>query len=258
MNNLTFITPLAYDYKYAFSSISSYYSIADEIILGLDVDRKSWSGHDFYLNINEINDFIKKIDVENKIQIVEKNFHNYNTPMQNDTSERSYLSNLAKKDNWKIQIDSDEIVLNPFQFKEWLIENNPVDKCVYGLWLTVFKIFGNKALIVHPQNEYTPVATKLPSNYLHARITGQEMIKSPLQLLHFSWGRSPIQVKQKLTNWGHAVDFDISSFYRIWEETTLDNYHKLFNFHPLNRTTWQSLRLLELDIDEAYLHYIYD
>ena len=244
---LTFITMLAYDYRYAFAAIGSYYELADEIILGLDRDRLTWMRQAFTIDMDEVHAFIAALDKERKIRIVEGDFHAADHPMANDALERSALSVQAAPGNWVVQIDADEILLNGAQFKAWLLQNDPREHNVFGRWVSVFKMFGNQALVIDPSQEVVPVATMLRAQYTAARATPQQGVLSPLHLLHFSWGRSPEQLRQKLANWGHARDFDVAGFFAFWESITLENFTQARDFHPLNGRTWRSLKRMQIN-----------
>jgi hypothetical protein len=251
MPGLSIITLLAYDYRYAYATIRSYYDIADEIILGLDADRLTWSRKPFEVDINAVHEFIKRVDTAKKIRIIEGNFHESPHPMVNDSNERSFLAGHATAGNWVVQIDADEILLNPLEFRDWLLEHNPQDHNVYGLWVSVFKVFGNQALVVDPQTEMTPVATLSRAPYRIARMNGQPGLASPLRMLHFSWGRTPAEIAQKLENWGHSGEFDAQAYLAFWNSITLDNYSQVRNFHPLSGPTWPGLKLVSLATNEA-------
>jgi hypothetical protein len=247
MAGLSFITLLAYDYRYSYPAVRSYYKLADEIILGLDADRLTWMQQPFEIDMDEIKAFIADIDPQRKIRIVEGNFHSAGNPMVNDAMERSRLSEQAAPGNWVVQIDADEILVNGPEFREWLLLKDPVPYNVFGRWLSVFKLFGKQALIIDPPGEYVPVATMLRGQYTGGRLTRQQGVMSPLRLLHFSWGRTPAQLMQKLRNWSHARDFDVEKFFDFWESVTLENFAEAKNFHPLHGPTWSSLKRAEID-----------
>jgi hypothetical protein len=249
MPGLSFVTLLAYDYRYAFHAVGSYYDLADEIILGLDADRISWNKQPFHIDMAELQAFIDSIDTSGKIRIVEGDFHSADHPMTNDSNERSMLSEAAAPGNWVVQIDADEMLLNGPDFKAWLLQNDPRQHNVYGRWFSVFKVFGNEILIVDPPTEIVPVATMLRGRYTAARATAQEGVMSPLHLLHFSWGRSAGQLRQKLENWGHARDFDVEKYFEFWRSVTLENFGQARNFHPLKGVTWQSLKRAQINFN---------
>lgn len=243
---LSFYTPIAYDYKYSYSTILSYYEIADEILLAIDKDRISWSGNKYDFD-ESFFDEIKKIDKNNKIKIIESNFHLLNSPIENDTQERNYITSFCKKGNYIIGIDSDEIVLNSNEFYEWFNKINPqVDiSCSMS---SVYKIVGRNILVNRPI-ETSQMGTNLINSYKKCRITKNLIIPSPLNILHFSWGRSRQEIIQKLTNFGHSKDFHIDNYMKIWDDVNLENYQTKRNLHPLKkcRNVWVSLELFDIE-----------
>jgi hypothetical protein len=250
MPGLSFVTLLAYDYKYAYSSIRSYYEIADEILLGIDADRLTWMRQPFAIDLREVESFVAEIDKSGKIRIIEGNFHSSDDPAQNELIERSFLSMRAKPSNWIVQLDADELPLNVAAFSRWLLANDPHTSNVFARWITVFKVFENQALIIDPPGEQAAVATMLRGQYLSGRLTAQPGVMSPLQLLHYSWGRSPQQVRQKLANWGHALDMDTRKFFDFWQSVNLENFHQVRDFHPLSGPTWRTLKLVDISARE--------
>jgi hypothetical protein len=244
MANLSFVTTLAYDWKYAFEAIRSYYAVAEEIILGLDADRISWSKKQFAFDDKAVAEFIAAIDTDKKIRIIEGNFHTRDAPMDNETAERRQLGAACRAGNWVVQIDADEILLNPLQLKNFL-DGMAQDACASASWLPVYKIIGNKALVVGGRMEATPVATRSPQRYRMARNTDQSSVLSPLNLLHLSWCRTEEELVQKLTHWGHSTEIDLEKTVGLWRDTTLENYHQRRNFHPLNPSLWEFLEIAD-------------
>jgi len=240
---ISVVTLLAYDYKYLKDSITSYYNIADEIILGLDINRKSWRNQPFELDNGYLNSIIKEIDKDNKIRIIESDFYKFENAMSNEVFERNYLSQFCKKENWILSIDVDERLIDSNSFKSWL-ENAPKSHDIGAKWLGVFKIIDGKKLSIDAE-ENTVVATYGQGQYKSGRKTGKQMIQSPLKLEHYSWGRTSEELWQKLNNWGHSQDFDIKKFFDLWNSINLDNYKLYKNIHPLNGVDWPSLKLID-------------
>lgn len=241
---ISVITPVAYDYKLFFESVMCHYAISDEIFVGLDVDRISWNGNKFTFNDAEFFDYVKKIDVDHKIKVIERNFHTLSKPMQNETLEKNYLSGLCKPGNWKLQIESDENMLNPNEFKQWL-ETKDLNCAIRGQWITVFKAFGDDLLIANDPGGKVEIGTKKVSQYTIARTTNEPSIQSPMLLLHYSWGReSKEALAEKFRNWGHAGDFDVDTYVNLWDSITLENHKEFKNLHPLDPTGWPSLSLI--------------
>ena len=95
------ISLISYDADYLPDSISKYYNYVDEIILGLDKDRISWSNNSFSFDENELWKKLKLLDTKNKIEIIEENFHPSSTPIENDNYERNYFNLNKHKKKFK-------------------------------------------------------------------------------------------------------------------------------------------------------------
>ena len=115
--------------------------------------------------------------------------------------------------------------------------------------MSVFKVIGNQALVIDPPRETVPVATQLRGRYTLARWTGELGVLSPLKLLHFAWGRTAAEVKQKVENWSHARQIDGAAFMRLWESVTLENYQGFRDFHPLagQGVLWPGLKVVRVE-----------
>lgn len=257
--SLSIITPISYDYQYAFKAISRYYNIADEIFLGLDKDRISWSGHRFDFDIEAVLSFIKKIDVDNKIHLIEGNFHQFpsdmiedikphlSIPFKNETDERNRLSLLCKEGNWVMSVESDEYLLNPSEFKAWL-DTIKEDIEFRAKFISVYKCFEDRLLTIAGTTEYPDVGTKKKGQFHSARtVSNSNYVQSPLVMLHFSWGRTRDELAIKFKNWGHSDSFDTDKYLEMWDRITLDNYKNYTNLHPLYGPTWPSLTLMSLN-----------
>jgi len=237
--------PVAYDYRYFFKGLASVYDIADEVIVGIDKDRLSWSAKPYQMDFAELRAGIDRIDTRKIVRIVQDDFHSKATPMENDNHERSVLSLACKKGNWIVQIDSDEQALNARDFRAWLATADR--QCdVQAKWITVFKTFGDQCLVANEPDARVSVATTCPGIYCYARETGRPKVTSNLLLLHFSWGRTRDELEQKLTNWGHSQDFDVPKLLELWDSVNLTNFKQFRNFHPLYPELWHSLSLVKI------------
>lgn len=243
---LTFVTPIAYDYTYAFDTIRSYYAIADEIILGLDAARRSFSGHRYPFDEEAFAAGIAAVDVDNKIRIIEGDFHSQPHPLMNDHHKRLTLANAAKSGHWIMQIDSDEVLLNAAEFREWMA-TAPATHGVRARWLTVFKRLGQDLLVIREPDGRIPVGTRQRHLYRHLRELDQPCLDSPLVLLHFAYGRSRSEIELKLKNWGHSREVDHQRFLQAWDHADLENFHSYRNFHPLYAPWWEQLEHLRIE-----------
>ena len=100
------ISLISYDAKFLPESIKTYYDYVDEIVLGLDKDRISWSNNSFSFDEHTLWKELQAIDGDNKISIIEENFHRSSSPVENDTHERNYLKAKCEHD-WVFSFDAD-------------------------------------------------------------------------------------------------------------------------------------------------------
>jgi predicted DNA-binding WGR domain protein len=235
---------LAYDWRQALSSVASYYDIADEIVLGLDKRRISWSRLPFAFDKAACLAALKRRDPLKKIRVIEGDFHALPAPMLNETAERNTLAAACRPGNWVLQIDADEIMMNPADFAAWL-RGYRWKRQVLAHWISVFKVVGSTALVIDTDSHWIPVGTRHP-RYIEARNTREWAVKSPLDLLHFSWGRSDAQLQAKLKHWGHSQDFDTAALLKLWRRVNLRNYAEFKNFHPLDGPLWPALKTVPL------------
>jgi hypothetical protein len=242
---LSFAMPVAYDYRYFYRALDSIYDIADEIVVGLDRDRISWSGKPYQLDEAEFRAEIQKTDTRGIVKIVEDDFHSSPQPMVNDSEERNTLARHCTPGSWIIQIDSDEQALNAKDFRKWM-QTADREKDVQAKWITVFKTFGDQCLVANEPDGKVSVGTTQAGAYKYARETGRPKVPSNLLLLHFSWGRTRDELAQKLTNWSHSKDFDTAKFLDFWDSVNLTNYRQFKNFHPLYPPLWSSLSLVKI------------
>jgi hypothetical protein len=246
---ISVVMPIAYDFRYSYRSLEKIYDIADEVILGIDRDRISWSGKPFDFDAEEFRATVEAIDRRKIVRFVEDDFHSAGSPMGNDVTERNLLSAHCRPGHWIIQIDSDEQALNAKDFRAWLTRADRT-RDVQAKWITVFKTFGDKCLVANEPDLKVSVGTTTPGIYRCARETDRPKVPSNLLLLHFSWGRNREELAQKLTNWSHSADFDTGKLLDLWDSVTLENFGQFRNFHPLHPPLWSKLSLITLRADQ--------
>ncbi|HTB33696.1 MAG TPA: hypothetical protein VK842_02425, partial [bacterium] len=117
---LSVVTLAAYDWKLGIEAIRRCYAIADEIVVGLDSERISYRGERFPFNDAAFRRALKKVDPQGKVRVLEGDFHSQDDPSANETHERNVLSLACRKGSWVLQIDADEWMVNPLEFKRWL------------------------------------------------------------------------------------------------------------------------------------------
>lgn len=251
---LSFVSLISHDHEYLIESIKSYYSIADEIILGMDVDNISWSQNKVVVSDVSLKS-IEMLDIDGKVRIIKDNFHSQPTPMQNETDERNRLSELCKDGNWIVQIDADECIIDSKEFKDQIEVSDP-NKLIQCIWISLFKHIKNSTYLrIDRYDEYFPVATKLRSRYISGRYTDQQPYNLDIEVLHYSWARSSEnQVYDKLKNFGHSNDFDIEFWFNMWKNINENNYSNYYNFHPLSAALWPAL--VPIDLASYTEHYM--
>ena len=261
------ISLISYDAGFLSQSISKYYEYVDEIILGLDKDRISWSNKPFTFDEQQLWKDLKRIDTENKISIIEEDFHKSEVPIENDNYERNFLKEQCTHDVI-VSIDADEFLLHPKKFfydffpliERYLPKN---DICM--TWATPYKRIEDTTLVI-ANDDTTPffgenqgfVTTK-NSTFVYARWTdkshgGLGRILSPLVVLHYSLCRDEEPLYQKVHNIGHSDIANEDPFYKLWLQVTMDNYHELKNFKSsgLGDIQWPCLFAVKTDQLTSY------
>ena len=233
------ISLVSYDAEYLPASISSYYPYVDEIILGLDKDRISWSGNKFTFDEGKLWKELKAIDTENKISLIEDNFHQSKVAIENDNYERNFLKNHCTHD-WIFSIDADEELIDAKKFfYNWCPLVAPYRKQIdiSFTWFLPFKEFENEYLVIaNPDNRWFKgdtqgFATTKDKTFTYCRWTeNKRVIHSPLAVLHWSFCRTAQNLETKLQNFGHSDKTAGDPFYHNWSITNLSNYQNLTNF----------------------------
>ena len=144
------ISLISYDSEYLPDSIAKYYDFVDEIVLGLDKDRISWSNNSFKFDENKLWKDLKTLDVKNKIEVIEENFHPSKVAIENDNYERNFLKDKCTHD-WIFSIDADEELVNAKHFFNNFV---PLMETYYDkvdwmfTWLTPWKEIEDKTLVI--------------------------------------------------------------------------------------------------------------
>lgn len=263
------ISLISYDANYLAKSIEKYYNYVDEIVLGLDKDRISWSGNKFSFDEELLWKELSSIDGDNKISIIEDNFHQSKIAIENDNHERNILKSHCTND-WIVSIDADEMLLNAKSFfYDYcpLVEKYAKTKDVCFNWALPYKLI-DETLLVIANEDGTPFLSENQSfmthknnTFTYARWTdvsaaGANRLMSPAIMLHWSICRNKKDLQTKINNIGHSDLAKTDPFYNIWNSVTLDNYMNLRNFKTsgLGSIQWPKLRAIKLsDVENFYL-----
>jgi hypothetical protein len=261
------ISLISYDAKYLPKSIEKYYNYVDEIILGLDKDRITWSGNAFSFNESDLWAQLSAIDSDNKITVIEENFHASPVAIENDNYERNYLKNYCQYDTI-VSVDADEYLLNAKQFfynylpiaQRYL---RKTDICMN--WATPYKQIDDTVLVIANEDgspflgENQGFITHKINTFTYARWTnnsaaGENRLLSPLVCLHWSLCRNQEDLFEKITNIGHSDIVEKDPFYSVWKDVTLDNYTQLRNFKTsgFGGAQWPTLKAININDLENY------
>ncbi|RAJ25582.1 hypothetical protein [Pedobacter cryoconitis] len=243
---------IAYDYEFVKNSLPRVYDHVSEIIFAVDIDRKTWSGVDFVIP-DEFWDWVSAFDTGDKITIYQDNFYIPELSQINcDTRERNMLAEKMGQCDWYIQIDSDEYFVDFGAFVQKLENYKPTEpttvKCTVA---ALYKQVSSGFLVVNKSTETLCFATNNPV-YDMARdnTSGNKYVYWDDLVLHQSWARNPEEIKLKLRSWGHSPDFDIESYYNLWNAVDEFNCYCLRNFHPFTPEMWPELLAVKGTIDE--------
>ena len=267
------ITLASHDAEYLPDSITRYYPYVDEIVIGLDKNRQTWTGNKFTFNEDKVFSQLKALDVEGKINLVEESFcipELVSVPIENDNYERNILRSNCSNDII-LSIDADEILYNCKDFFERYVPLvapylKKYDVCFH--WVTPYKIIGDVVLLIG--NEYNQavlesqaVLSHKTNPFMYARYscvsaTGSNRLTSPLIALHYGLARKNEEsLKQKITNQGHSNEDD-GQFLEVWKQINLQNFQSLQNFKPshIGGPPWDKLLPIKKDKLNEYCNSI--
>ncbi|EMR03695.1 hypothetical protein [Cesiribacter andamanensis] len=246
---------VAYDWELLKTSLPLVYPYADRICLSLDKDRKSWAGNHFEFNEHKFNGFLKEIDKDNKILLIEKDFSDTcRTTRENCNLQRTAMAEALGTGGWHIQIDADEYFLDFENFVNYLKKLHP---CPTGKEKP-FNVLANYVPLIKQVNggflyvdflnsipESAPFATTSPK-YERARHNGYFNMISPFYVVHETWARNEDDLWFKINNWGHSSEelHEVKkrkSYFDLWKALDENNYFYVRNFHPAVPVAWPAL-----------------
>jgi hypothetical protein len=253
---------IAYDWELLAYAIPRVYKFADSITISIDKNRQTWAGNVFDFNQNEFFTFIQKNDPDGKINVYEDTFYlNNQSTAQNEVRQRNLLAQQMGKGGWHIQIDCDEYFVDFELFINYLHslpdKSYPFNVCCP--LATLFKQVEDSFIYIQPDSsrniEFIQIATREP-NYQYGRRNGNFNIYTNHLLIHQSWARSESEIRLKIDNWGHNLDFNRESFLQFWLNLNGTNYASFKNFHPIKPTVWSTLKIVKSeDINGLINHF---
>jgi hypothetical protein len=263
-NKISVISLISYDADMLIDSIKTYYKYVDEIVLGLDINRISWSLNTFKFDENKLFSELEALDVDNKIVIIEDNFHRSRSPIENDTHERNFLKDKCSND-LILSFDADEYLINA---KEFFIDFLPLVKDYTDIelmftWFLPYKEVEDGYLIISDENRQNIfkqdvqgfTANKKLHTYTYCRWTNApKKILSPLAIFHKSFCRTQAELDNKINNFGHSIESKKDPFYATQRLVNKDNYTQLRNFKTSNMgPQWPALMYVHKELLNSYL-----
>lgn len=237
---------LSYDYEKLKNALPPVYKEADAIFIAEDKDYRTWSGRKFEVSPS-FYEWLKEFDAENKIQIYKDDFYIPElSAIENDTRERTMLSEKMGVGNWLIQVDADEYFIDFKGFVKSLRkydryldnpEKTPVQ--ISGFLINMFKYTEEGLLYVNYPTRVL-LATNNPF-YTFARQTRKRIIYVDSLLMHECVSRTEEELILKFNNWGHKTDFNISEYIEKWKSVNKENYKEMTDFFYLEGNGWKTL-----------------
>lgn len=226
---------VAYDWEFLQYSLPEIYDHVEAICLSVDKDCKSWNGNNFSFDQVGFENLVQAIDKSGKIKILRDSFYNpARTPIENECFQRHRMAEALGKADWIIQIDTDEIMINPEMFIAELEKYNDYKRPVniHGIWLNLIK--QTTSGFIYSVLKTPPLATNQPK-YDYGRTNGHFNIYTNSFIGHITWARPEEEVKYKLQNWGHSHEFNGMSFFKIWQALDDFNWMYIKDFHPMGK-----------------------
>lgn len=267
------ISLISYDAnRFLAKSIERYYEYVDEIVLGIDKDRITWSGNTFEINEDALWSELSQIDGDSKITIIEEDFHQSEVAIENDNFERNFLKGECSYD-WIFSFDADEMLVNAKDFFYNfcpIVEDYRHEKDICMTWATPYKVVNDEeesiTLVIANEDgspffgENQGVITSKNSTFTYARWTdrsaaGENRIMSPLVALHWSLCRPAEELHEKIHNIGHSDIVEEDPFYKIWSQVDMTNYGQLKDFKTsgLGGAQWPRLEPIPSNNVEDYI-----
>ena len=227
---------LVADPSYLRESLEAYYPHVDRIVLSYDRTATSWTGTP--LPVEQCLRIVEEVDVDGKCVHAPGDFARLDhEPLDNDTFQRQTALDLASEGaDWVIQLDTDEVMVDPALFVEMLRRADAAG--ALGLdfparWLYTRTRRGRYLEVTNrlwsPAASYPgPLAVRAGTTLRHARQIDGELFRVDLAerntdpwhpadarvdavihpdsaVLHFSWVRDPEVIRRKFGWSGHTA-----------------------------------------------------
>jgi len=279
---------LAADPAWVQQSVHSYYHLVEDIVVAYDENSLGWTGTP--IPVDECLERLKAMDKDKKMRFIAGNFARLDhAPMENDTFQRQCAFDAASPGaDWVIEIDADEILPNPgalIRMLDYAAERE-IPLIEWPMRVFFHRLNDGRFLEVCTRSrteryEYPgPIAARPGSKCIGARCAEGRFLRPVVMgdkqspqvrasmgpnevrienlamgdaILHFSWARSPEDVKTKIASWGHNEGIKSWLFYTLcWKSAPrIWRWHR--DFHPFVRGLWPRLKPKRLCLNESEL-----
>lgn len=184
------------------------------------VSTKPWNGP------NEPQDATATIAQEMSATVVERHW-------ESEEAQRNTGQALLQDNDWILWLDPDEFMSDyDWEQLRGYLESSAADASVVRNQRVFWK---NKE--VSPCNDYQQLIVARPHvKFIDKRVVNSGYDVAPVELLHFSWGRTDDEVWSKITHYAHAKDFDTKKWFNeVWKA------NKQTDLHPTTPETLKAL-----------------
>ncbi|WP_454729805.1 hypothetical protein [Cellulosimicrobium protaetiae] len=250
------------------ASLLAYYHLVDRVVLSYDETSTSWTGTP--LPVDECLAVVEEIDTDGKCVHAPGSFARLDEhPLDNDTYQRqSALDAASEGADWVLQLDTDEVMLDPAAFRASLdaAERAGAGGLHYpARWLysrvAPGRYLESSTRLGRPAASYPgPLAVRAGTTLAHARQADvplyrvdlrpwntdpshphdtvvHEVVRPDQAVLHFSWVRRPEAMRQKFGWSGHTAHYSRPGVYESWVGRSRHPRRTVLT-SPLRREDW--------------------
>jgi hypothetical protein len=257
-------------------SVLSYYDAVEEIIVSYDKESRGWTGAP--VAVDECLRRLRAIDRAGKMRFFPGIYHSpERDPMASETYQRQCAINQAGGDaDWILQLDTDEMLLNPDRVAELLeyAAGKNIPAVEWPMRVFFQRLSDGRFLEVCESRsdghfEYpAPIAVRPGTRLAFARRTGGPFLRAIVNgdrslqasrppepnehridfcredeaIVHFSWVRTPAEIRSKIASWGHHEGIKTWLFYLLCWRSAPHFWRWHRDFHPFSRGLWPALR----------------
>jgi len=273
---------LAADPAWIEDGVLSYYDAVEEIVVSYDGNHRGWTG--VPINVEECLRRLKAIDRDGKMRFCPGDFVCPEIPpLVGETRQRQAAIAAAGDADWILQLDTDELLPNPARLVELLEQagRQGIPAVEWPMRVFFQRLPDGRFLEVCRRTggghyEYPgPIAIRPGTTLAMARHTGGPFLRAVVQgdtqslqvsrptepgeqrlefcaedeaIVHFSWVRTPAEIRCKIASWGHADGWRSWRFYHLYWKSAPHLWRWFSDFHPFSRGLWPALRPAHLSL----------